>query len=164
MLRAYDKATGREVGAVYLPAPQSGSPMTYGLRGRQYIVVAVSGGNSSGEYLAEMVRQSIHAQYGDETYSRGLSVYTTVLHSDQEVAYRALRKGIMDYERRQVYRAVVQFLRGIDRRTAGGLGAIVLRSRRLGQLARRRETAPPEQKTAGLNNGRRPIGFSLSSE
>jgi quinoprotein glucose dehydrogenase len=52
MLRAYDKATGKEVGAVYLPAPQSGSPMTYMFNGRQYIVVAVSGGNYSGELLA----------------------------------------------------------------------------------------------------------------
>jgi len=52
MLRAYDKATGKEVGAVYLPAPQSGSPMTYMLNGKQYIVVAVSGGSYSGEYIA----------------------------------------------------------------------------------------------------------------
>ena len=52
MLRAYDKATGQEVGAVYMPAPQSGSPMTYMMNGRQYIVVAVSGGNYSGELLA----------------------------------------------------------------------------------------------------------------
>jgi glucose dehydrogenase len=52
MLRAYDKATGKEVGAVYLPAPQSGSPMTYMLSGKQYIIVAVSGGAYSGEYLA----------------------------------------------------------------------------------------------------------------
>jgi quinoprotein glucose dehydrogenase len=52
MLRAYDKATGKEVGAVYLPAQQSGSPMTYMLNGRQYIVVAVSGGSYSGEYIA----------------------------------------------------------------------------------------------------------------
>jgi quinoprotein glucose dehydrogenase len=52
MLRAYDKASGKEVGAVYLPAPQSGSPMTYMLNGKQYIVVAVSGGAYSGEYLA----------------------------------------------------------------------------------------------------------------
>ena len=52
MLRAYDKATGKEVGAVYMPAPQSGSPMTYMLKGRQYIVVAVSGGPYSGEYIA----------------------------------------------------------------------------------------------------------------
>jgi quinoprotein glucose dehydrogenase len=52
MLRAYDKATGEEVGAVHLPAQQSGSPMTYLLNGKQYIVVAVSGGAYSGEYIA----------------------------------------------------------------------------------------------------------------
>jgi len=52
MLRAYDKATGKEVGAVYMPAPQTGSPMTYMVNGKQYIVVAVSGGPYSGEYIA----------------------------------------------------------------------------------------------------------------
>ena len=52
MLRAYDKVSGQEVGAVFMPAPQSGSPMTYMLDGRQYIVVAVSGGPYSGEYIA----------------------------------------------------------------------------------------------------------------
>jgi quinoprotein glucose dehydrogenase len=52
MLRAYDKRTGREVGTVYMPAQQSGTPMTYALNGRQYIVVPISGGNYSGEYLA----------------------------------------------------------------------------------------------------------------
>jgi quinoprotein glucose dehydrogenase len=52
MLRAYDKQTGKEVGAVWMPAPQSGSPMTYSVNGRQYIIVAVSGGNYSGEYIA----------------------------------------------------------------------------------------------------------------
>jgi quinoprotein glucose dehydrogenase len=52
MLRGYDKATGREVGAVQLPAPQTGSPMTYMLRGRQYLVIAVSGPGYSGELLA----------------------------------------------------------------------------------------------------------------
>jgi quinoprotein glucose dehydrogenase len=52
MLRAYDKATGNELGAVYMPAPQSGSPMTYLHNGRQYIVVAISGGNYSGELIA----------------------------------------------------------------------------------------------------------------
>ena len=52
MLRAYDKATGAEVGAVPLAAPQSGSPMTYSVSGRQYIVVAISGGAYSGEYVA----------------------------------------------------------------------------------------------------------------
>jgi len=52
MLRAYDKATGKEVGAVWMPAAQSGSPMTYQAGGKQYIIVAVSGGNYSGEYIA----------------------------------------------------------------------------------------------------------------
>jgi quinoprotein glucose dehydrogenase len=52
MLRAYDKKTGTEVGSVYMPAPQSGSPMTYLLNGKQYIVVAVSGGTHSAELVA----------------------------------------------------------------------------------------------------------------
>jgi quinoprotein glucose dehydrogenase len=52
MLHAYDKKTGAEVGAVWMPAPQSGSPMTYSTGGEQYIVVAVSGGNYSGDYIA----------------------------------------------------------------------------------------------------------------
>jgi quinoprotein glucose dehydrogenase len=52
MLRAYDKATGKEVGAVFMPAPESGSPMTYMHNGKQYIVIAISGGPYSGEYLA----------------------------------------------------------------------------------------------------------------
>jgi quinoprotein glucose dehydrogenase len=52
MLRAYDKASGEEVGAVYMPAPQSGSPMTYMYNGKQYIIVAVSGGSFPGEYIA----------------------------------------------------------------------------------------------------------------
>ena len=52
MLRAYDKATGKEVGAVYMPAPQSGSPMTYMLNGQQYIVLAISGAGYSAELVA----------------------------------------------------------------------------------------------------------------
>jgi len=52
MLRAYDKATGRELAAYELPAPQTGSPMTYLLHGRQYLVIAVSGPGYSGELIA----------------------------------------------------------------------------------------------------------------
>lgn len=52
MLRAYDKATGEERGAVYMPAPQTGAPMTYMLNGRQYLVLAISGGNYSAELVA----------------------------------------------------------------------------------------------------------------
>lgn len=52
MLRAYDKASGQEVGEVYMPAPQTGSPMTYMLNGRQYLIVSISGGTYSGELVA----------------------------------------------------------------------------------------------------------------
>ncbi len=52
MFRAYDKANGREVGSILMAAPQSGSPMTYLADGKQYIVVAISGGSYSGEYVA----------------------------------------------------------------------------------------------------------------
>jgi len=58
MLRAYDKKTGQQVGELLMPAPQSGSPMTYSVGGRQFIVVAVSGGNYTGEYLAFALPQS----------------------------------------------------------------------------------------------------------
>jgi len=58
MFRAYDKTNGKEVGAVWMPAPQSGSPMTYMANGRQYFIVAVSGGNYSGEYIAFALPQS----------------------------------------------------------------------------------------------------------
>ena len=52
MLRAYDKSTGAEVGAIRLPAPQTGSPMTYELNGEQYIVIAVSGTGVAGRLVA----------------------------------------------------------------------------------------------------------------
>ena len=62
------------------------------------------------EYVAETVRQLMFTQYGDETYTRGLNVYTTVRAADQEVAYKALRRGLMDFERRQVYRGPEKFV------------------------------------------------------
>ncbi len=62
------------------------------------------------EYIAEMVRQLIFSQYGNEAYTRGLNVYTTVSAGDQDAAYRALRKGLMDYERRQIYRGPEEFV------------------------------------------------------
>jgi quinoprotein glucose dehydrogenase len=58
MLRAYDKKSGAQVGELLMPAPQSGSPMTYSADGRQYIIVAVSGGNYTGEYIAFALPQS----------------------------------------------------------------------------------------------------------
>ncbi|MFL6692320.1 MAG: penicillin-binding protein 1A, partial [Ramlibacter sp.] len=62
------------------------------------------------EYLAETVRQLVYAQYGDEAYTRGLNVYTTVKANEQEAAYKALRQGIMSYEKRQIYRGPERFV------------------------------------------------------
>ncbi|WP_418316784.1 penicillin-binding protein 1A [Piscinibacter sakaiensis] len=61
------------------------------------------------EYVAEAARQLIYAHYGDDAYSRGLNVYLTLDSKEQAAAYRALRKGILDYERRQVYRGPEDF-------------------------------------------------------
>nr|WP_255501117.1 penicillin-binding protein 1A [Mitsuaria sp. WAJ17] len=65
---------------------------------------SLSDTTSHAEYVAEAARQLIFTQYGEEAYSRGLDVYLTLRHDEQMVAYRALRRGIMDFERRQVYR------------------------------------------------------------
>jgi penicillin-binding protein 1A len=62
------------------------------------------------EFVAETARQLVFAQYGDETYARGLNVFLSVGSADQLVAYRALRRGLMDYELRQVYRGPEAFV------------------------------------------------------
>ncbi len=62
------------------------------------------------EYVAETVRQLVYAQYGDEAYTRGLNVFTTVKANEQDAAYKALRRGIMDYEKRQIYRGPERFV------------------------------------------------------
>ncbi|MBV8626261.1 MAG: penicillin-binding protein 1A [Paraburkholderia sp.] len=62
------------------------------------------------EYIAEMVRQMMYAQYKDETYTRGLNVTTTIDSADQDAAYHAVRKGVMDYERRHGYRGPEGFI------------------------------------------------------
>ncbi len=67
-------------------------------------------GRIHAEYVAETVRQLMFAQYGQETYTRGLTVYTTLQSTEQNAAYQALRQGIMDFERRQVYRGPEKFI------------------------------------------------------
>ena len=62
------------------------------------------------EFVAETVRQMVFAQYGQDTYTRGLNVYTTIQSQEQMVAYQALRQGLMDFERRQVYRGPEKFI------------------------------------------------------
>ena len=65
---------------------------------------AASESAGQADYVAEMARQLVFAQYGEETYSRGLHVHLTIDSVAQAAAYKALRKGLMDYELRQVYR------------------------------------------------------------
>lgn len=62
------------------------------------------------EFAAEMARQIAAEQFPDDVYSRGMKVYTTLLKADQEAAYNALRKGVMDYDRRHGYRGAEAFL------------------------------------------------------
>lgn len=79
------------------------------------------------EYVAEAARQMIFAQYGDDAYTRGLDVYLTLRSEEQMQAYRALRKGIMEYEKRQVYRGPEDYIdlptnaKEIDARVADAL-------------------------------------------
>lgn len=56
--------------------------------------------NVHAKYVAEMVRMMVYDQYKDETYTRGLNVYTTITQKDQEAAYQAVRRGVLDYDRR----------------------------------------------------------------
>ncbi|MDP2015183.1 MAG: penicillin-binding protein 1A [Hydrogenophaga sp.] len=62
------------------------------------------------EFVAEMVRQSIVTQYGEEAYTRGLVVTTSLKQAEQLAAYRAVRQGVLDYERRQIYRGPELFI------------------------------------------------------
>src|ERR1700744_148413 len=79
---------------------------------KQPLVVKGAGKEFSvhAEYVAEMVRQMMYAQYREEAYTRGLNVVTTIDSADQDVAYHALRKGLMDYERRHGYRGPEAFI------------------------------------------------------
>ncbi len=56
------------------------------------------------DYVAEMARQVMFDTYGDDAYTKGLTVYTTIRKTDQEAAYAAVRKGVLDYDRRHGYR------------------------------------------------------------
>ena len=83
----------------FISAEQHDAAMKQVLRYRAPSEVAVHA-----EYVAEQARQMIFNQYGPEAYTRGLNVWLTLDSAEQTLAYRALRKGILDYERRQVYR------------------------------------------------------------
>jgi len=85
------------------------------------IQVKTKGNNYSvhAEYAIEMVRQMLYAQFKEDTYTRGLSVTTTLNAADQQAAYDAVRKGVMDYDRRHGYRgpeATIELPAGGDER------------------------------------------------
>jgi penicillin-binding protein 1A len=62
------------------------------------------------EYAAELARQLVFEVFRDETYTRGLNVYTTLRKEDQEVAYAALRRQVLDYDRKYGYRGPEAFI------------------------------------------------------
>jgi penicillin-binding protein 1A len=62
------------------------------------------------EYVAEMARQLVYEQFKEDTYTRGLNVFTTITKADQDAAYLALRRGVMDYERRHPYRGPEKYI------------------------------------------------------
>ncbi len=89
----------------FITAEQAAAARTEKLRYKSQSEVAVHA-----EFVAEAARQLVFAQYGDEAYTRGLNVVLSVGSADQMVAYRALRRGLMDYELRQVYRGPEAFV------------------------------------------------------
>jgi penicillin-binding protein 1A len=62
------------------------------------------------EYVAEMARQVVFEAFGEDAYTRGLTVYTTIRRTDQEAAYAAVRKGVLEYDRRHGYRGPESFV------------------------------------------------------
>ncbi len=90
----------------FITAAQARDAKTEELRIRP----AGEGARVHAEFVTETVRQLMYAQYGDVTYTRGLNVYTTLKVADQDAAYKALRKGLMDFERRQIYRGPEKFV------------------------------------------------------
>jgi penicillin-binding protein 1A len=74
---------------------------------------------SHAEHAAEIARQFMYAQYKEDTYTSGFTVYTTLTKADQDAAFAAVRRGVMDYERRHGYRGPETFIelpRGEDER------------------------------------------------
>ncbi len=88
------------------------TPEQYDQAVREELKVRSEGNEFSthAEYVAEIVRQLMYAQYREETYTRGLTVYTTLVKSDQDAAYEAVRSGIMTYERKHGYRGPEAFI------------------------------------------------------
>ena len=91
----------------YLTDVQYKEAQTAPLSVRQGLREATS---TRGEFVAEMARQVVFEAYGEESYTRGLTVYTTIRKADQDAAYAALRRGVLDYDRRHGYRGPEAFV------------------------------------------------------
>ncbi len=111
---------------------------------------------SHAEFVAEAARQLIFNQYGDEAYSRGLNVYLTLDSTEQNTAYRALRRGLLDYEKRQVYRGPEAYAdlpgdaRALDSRIAEALTDHPANDELLAAVV---QEADPKKVTAVLQSG-----------
>jgi penicillin-binding protein 1A len=80
---------------------------------QQQPIVVMRGSQEYGiksDYLAEMVRQAVYEKYQEATYTQGLKVYTTIRQKDQLAAYQAVRKGVLEYDRRHGYRGPEGFI------------------------------------------------------
>ena len=96
------------------------------------------------EFVAEMARQVVFDAYGEEAYTRGMTVWTTIRKADQEAAYAAVRRGVIDYDRRHGYRGPEAYVEPARRPGGAGCGA------RHGVPGFARQRQPPV--------GRRPAG------
>ena len=73
-------------------------------RTQKLVITARTSSTVSADHLAEMVRQQVVERYGEQAYQQGLKVTTTILSTDQQAAVAAVRKGIIDFDRRQAWR------------------------------------------------------------
>ncbi|HEY0844871.1 MAG TPA: penicillin-binding protein 1A [Noviherbaspirillum sp.] len=88
------------------------TPAQYEQASREKLTVRSKGyrPQTRAEYAAEIVRQYMHQQYKDEIYTQGFTVYTTLSSVDQDAAYQAVRRGVLDYDRRHGYRGPEAFI------------------------------------------------------
>ncbi|WP_373994494.1 penicillin-binding protein 1A [Massilia sp. NR 4-1] len=77
-------------------------PLHVNTRGQEY--------DTHAEYVAELARQAVVAEYKEEAYTRGINVYTTILHADQDAAYESLRRNVIAYDQRHGYRGPEAFI------------------------------------------------------
>ncbi len=66
--------------------------------------------NSHAPYVAEMVRQAMYAQFKDNIYTNGMSVYTTLVAAEQDAAYESVRRNLLAYDQRHGYRGPEDFI------------------------------------------------------